>query len=95
MIYVVEEIVPVKKFYVVESDGDPDLSDGSTGDEFMYLDSWDEENWDKAEYKVREPTDKELDDYFFKKRLSWIEQMKNPDPEPEPEPKRRRVRRKK
>jgi len=93
MIYVVEEIVPVKKFYVVESDGNPDLSEGATSDEFMYLDSWDEENWDKAKYKVRKPTDKELDDHSFKKRLSWIEQMKNPAPEPEP--KRRRRRRKK
>ena len=93
MIYVVEEIVPVKKFYVVESDGDPDLSEGATNDEFMYLDSWDEENWDKAKYRVRKPTDKELDDHSFKKRLSWIEQMKNPAPEPEP--KRRRRRRKK
>ena len=59
----------------------------------MYLDSWDEENWDKAKYRVRKPTDKELDDHSFKKRLSWIEQMKNPAPEPEP--KRRRRRRKK
>jgi hypothetical protein len=93
MIYIVEEIVPVKKFYVVESEGKPDLSDGSNSDEFMYLDSWDEENWDKAKYKSRKPTDKELDDYSFKKRLSWIEQMKAPAPEPEP--KRKRSRRKK
>mgnify|MGYP001220634939 CR=1 FL=1 len=55
MIYVVEEIVPVKKFYVVESDGNPDLSEGATSDEFMYLDSWDEEDWDKAKYKFRKP----------------------------------------
>ena len=93
MIYVVEEIVPVKKFYVVESDGNPDLSEGATRDEFMYLDSWDEEDWDKAKYKFRKPKNKELDDSSFKKRLSWIEQMKNPAPEPEP--KRRRRRRKK
>jgi hypothetical protein len=92
MIYIVEEIVPVRKFYVVESEGYPDLSDGLTSDEFMYLDSWDDENWDKAKYKVRKPTDKELDDYSFKKRLSWIEQMKDPDPEPEP---KRRMRRRK
>ena len=90
MIYVVEQIVPVKKFYVVESDGDPDLSDGLTGDEFMYIDSWDEEDWDKAKYKFRKPKNKELDDPSFKKRLCWIEQMKNPAPEPEPKRRRRR-----
>ena len=93
MIYIVEEIVPVRKFYVVESEGNPDLSAGPTSNEFMYLDSWDEENWDKAKYKVRKPTDKELDDHSFKKRLSWIEKMK--EPVPEPEPKRRKPRRKK
>jgi len=92
MIYVIEEIVPVKKFYVVEveSDDEPDLSDGPFKDEFMYLDSWDEEDWDKAKYKFRKPKNKELDDPSFKKRLFWIEQMKNPAPEPEPKRRRRR-----